>query len=141
MTFCFGVQLVMTRRYPTLDMACVNAAAAAVCAVVFWPLASAVLPGAYELTVLALFGLTTTALAYLLFLIGARYIPSGEAGLIGLLDVVLSPLWVWLAFSEEPGRAALLGGAIVLAAVIWYLTSELRAWNGRRNGGGRIENR
>ncbi|MFX6945426.1 hypothetical protein ABTH53_20430, partial [Acinetobacter baumannii] len=61
-------------------------------------------------------------LAYLLFLTGARYIRSGEAGLIGILDVILGPLWVWWAFGENPGIAAVVGGAIVLSALVWYLT-------------------
>jgi drug/metabolite transporter (DMT)-like permease len=52
---------------------------------------------------------------------GGRRIPAGEAGLIGLLDIVLGPLWVWLAFGENPGTAALLGGGLILAAVVWYM--------------------
>jgi drug/metabolite transporter (DMT)-like permease len=87
---------------------------------------SAVVPSPAELVILALFGITTTSLAYLLFLTGGRYIPSSEAGLIGLLDVVLAPLWVWLVYAEEPGVAALVGGGLVLAAVVWYLLAGLR---------------
>ena len=83
------------------------------------------MPDQIQLVVLAGFGVTTTALAYLLFLTGGRHVPSGEAGLLGLLDVVLGPLWVWLAFSERPSNAALLGGGIVIAAVVWYLSAEL----------------
>ena len=67
----------------------------------------------------------TLFFALLLFMIGARYIPSAEAGLIGLLDVVLGPIWVWWVFSEEPSQAALVGGGIVLAAVLWHMLGEL----------------
>jgi drug/metabolite transporter (DMT)-like permease len=73
-----------------------------------------------------LFGATASAFAYLLFLLGARHIPSGEAGLLGLLDTVLAPLWVWLAFAETPTNATLAGGGIVLASVVWYLAGSLR---------------
>ena len=75
--------------------------------------------------ILAVFGATTTGFAYLLFLTGGRLIPSSEAGLIGLLDVPLAPLWVWLAFGEEPGNSALIGGSIVLAALLWCLAGGL----------------
>jgi drug/metabolite transporter (DMT)-like permease len=125
MTVTFATQLVMARRYPTLEMAPVNGAGAALCAVVFLPFASAQIPDAHQLIVLLLFGIATTAGAYVLFLVGGRYIPSGEAGLIGMLDVVLAPLWVWLLFNEQPGSAALIGGIVVLAAVLWYLSAEL----------------
>ncbi len=126
MTLAFGVQLVMARRYPSLEMAPVNAAGAALCALVCWPFIAAGLPSPHQLIVLALFGITTTSLAYVLFLTGGRHIPSGEAGLIGLLDVVLAPFWVWLVFSERPGRAAIIGGPLVLVPVLWYLTAGQR---------------
>lgn len=123
MTLAFGVQLVMARRYPSLEMAPVNAFGAALCAILCWPFIAAGIPGVRELAILALFGITNGALGYILFLTGGRHIPSGEAGLIGLIDVVLGPLWVWLAFRERPGGAALVGGILVLAPVIWYLSS------------------
>ncbi|MDQ7246454.1 DMT family transporter [Dongia sedimenti] len=126
MTTTFATQLVMARRYPTLEMAPVNGGGAALCALLFFPFASAVVPDADQLVILALFGIATTAGAYVLFLVGGRYIPSGEAGLVGMLDVVLAPLWVWLLFDEQPGVAALVGGSIVMASVLWYLVAELR---------------
>jgi drug/metabolite transporter (DMT)-like permease len=127
MTLTFGVQLVMARRYPWLEMAVINAFAAALCGLACWPLAAAGIPDLHQLMILALFGITTTAFAYLLFLIGGRHIPSGEAGLVGLLDVVLAPFWVWLVFGEQPGQAAFVGGSLVLASVFWYLSGQLRA--------------
>ena len=126
MTVTFATQLVMARRYPTLEMAPVNGAGAALCAVLFFPFASTVIPDPQQLGILVAFGIATTAGAYVLFLVGGRYIPSGEAGLIGMLDVVLAPLWVWLLFAEQPGTAALIGGAVVLGSVLWYLGAELR---------------
>jgi drug/metabolite transporter (DMT)-like permease len=121
MTLTFAAVLVMARRYPSLGMAPINAFASVLCAVLCWPLMAGEAPTAYQLVLLALFGATNTALAFMLFLIGGRHIPSSEAGLIGMLDVVLGPFWVWLLFAERPGEAALIGGVLVLAAVLWYL--------------------
>jgi drug/metabolite transporter (DMT)-like permease len=126
MTASFAVLLVMARRYPNLAMAPINALGALLSALICWPLMPGVLPSPSDLLVLALFGITTTGLAYLLFLTGGRYIPSSEAGLIGLLDVILGPLWVWLAFSEDPGTAAIVGGAIVLSSLLWYMSGRSR---------------
>jgi drug/metabolite transporter (DMT)-like permease len=126
MTVTFATQLVMARRYPALEMAPVNGAGAALCAILFFPLASSTIPDPQQLAILAAFGIATTAGAYVLFLVGGRYIPSGEAGLVGMIDVILAPLWVWLLFAETPSGAALIGGCIVMAAVLWYLGRELR---------------
>jgi drug/metabolite transporter (DMT)-like permease len=37
---------------------------------------------------------------------------------ISLLEIVLGPLWVWLAYDERPGAATVAGGAVVVAAVV-----------------------
>nr|BAP28504.1 permease [uncultured bacterium] len=126
MTATLAIVLVMARRYPSIAMAPVNCLAAALVALACLPFMANDLPTGRELLILAAFGFTTTALAYLLFLSGGRHLPSSEASLISLLDVVLGPLWVWLAFGERPDRAAFIGGGCVLAAVIWYLLGELR---------------
>ena len=49
---------------------------------------------------------------------GARLIPAAEVALITLLEVVLGPVWVWIALSERPSTATLVGGVIVIAAVV-----------------------
>ena len=66
---------------------------------------------------LALFFVTT----------GAKYVPAAEVALINLLEVVLGPLWVWLAFSETAGPLTLVGGALVLGAVVGDTVSGERA--------------
>ena len=126
MTACFAALVVMSRRHPGMGMAEISAYASLACVAICWPLMSPEIPDAFQLCVLAGFGVTSTAIGYLLFLVGGRYIPSGEAGLIALLDVVLGPLWVWLAFGEDPGTATLFGGALILASVAWYLWSSYR---------------
>jgi drug/metabolite transporter (DMT)-like permease len=130
-TVTFSILLVMARRLSALKLAPVNAIGSGLCVLLCLPLMSHTIPGPPELMVLAVFGSTTSGLAYLLFMTGGRRIPAGEAGLIGLLDIVLGPLWVWLAFGENPGTAVLLGGGLIFAAVVWYMWSGLRAAQAR----------
>ena len=42
-----------------------------------------------------------------------------EASLLMLLEPILSPIWAYLVVGERPGRWALGGGAVVLAATTW----------------------
>jgi drug/metabolite transporter (DMT)-like permease len=57
---------------------------------------------------------------------GAKYVPSAEAALVSMLDIVMGPLWVLLAFREIPDFTTLIGGAFVVMAAVWRLAPELR---------------
>ncbi len=65
-----------------------------------------------------------TGLTLLTF--GSRYVPAAELGLLALTEVVLGPLWVWLAIDETPEALALFGGGMVLAAVVFQSLSGRR---------------
>jgi drug/metabolite transporter (DMT)-like permease len=71
-----------------------------------------------DLALLAFFGAGQFGVGFLLFMAGARLIPAAESSLIGMLEVVLGPLWVWLVLNERPGAASLTGGALILAALL-----------------------
>jgi len=68
--------------------------------------------------VLLYLGIVQLGLGYFLFVRGIRRVPAAEASLISMLEPVLNPLWVLIGFGERPGRWALAGGAIVIAAVV-----------------------
>ena len=62
-------------------------------------------------------GVFQLGLALLFLVFGARHVPAAEVALLNLTEVVLGPLWVWLAYDEATGIYTLIGGALVLAAV------------------------
>ena len=65
-----------------------------------------------------MFGFFQVALGLTLYMLGSRLLPSGQAALIATLETPLMPFWVWLAFQEVPSSRALVGGALVMGAVI-----------------------
>lgn len=67
-------------------------------------------------------GTLQIALAYVLLASGVRRLPALEASLLLLLEPVLNPFWTWVVHGEAPGRAALVGGGIILAATAVRLT-------------------
>ena len=73
---------------------------------------------AADLVILAMFGFFQVALGLTLYVLGSRLLPSGQASLIATLETPLMPFWVWLAFQETPAPRALVGGALVMGAVI-----------------------
>jgi DME family drug/metabolite transporter len=62
----------------------------------------------------------------ILFTAGSRTVPSAELALLALTEVVLGPLWVWLAYAEVPRAETFFGGALVLAAIIGRALSGMR---------------
>jgi drug/metabolite transporter (DMT)-like permease len=79
-----------------------------------------------DVLLLATLGLTQIGLGFVFLTVGSRLIPAGEVALITLLEVVLGPLWVWVFLSERPSTATLVGGVIVLGAVVLEAGSDRR---------------
>src|SRR5687767_15938006 len=71
-----------------------------------------------DLALLAFLGFFQLALPCVLLVVASRTLLAPEIALLGLLEVVLGPLWAWLGAGEDIGRATLVGGAIVLAALV-----------------------
>jgi drug/metabolite transporter (DMT)-like permease len=80
-----------------------------------------------DLVIFAMFGFFQVALGLSLFMLGSRLLPSGQATLIGTLETPLMPFWIWLAFQEVPASRALVGGALVMGAVVADIVSDSRA--------------
>lgn len=53
------------------------------------------------------------------FMIGARHVPAGVLPFLTFTEIVFAPIWVWLVFAEVPSVATLIGGNIVLGAIIY----------------------
>ena len=76
-------------------------------------------------------GVVQIGVAYTLFTLGmARGIRSLDAGIVGYIEPVLNPVWVFLVIGERPSNWALIGGAIIVGAVAVHTT--LKAKEGRR---------
>lgn len=71
----------------------------------------------------------TIAVATTLMTVGPRYISSAEVALLILLESVLAPLLVWAVVGEDPGPWAILGGTVVVGALVG---SNLIALRGAR---------
>jgi drug/metabolite transporter (DMT)-like permease len=67
---------------------------------------------------IAYLGIFQIGLAFIFFTKSIKHIPALEANLIGTLEPVLNPVWVFLFLGERMGRYALLGGLVVLVGVI-----------------------
>jgi drug/metabolite transporter (DMT)-like permease len=129
MGLTYAGTIVLARVRPQVPATAATCLAVIIVAVVSAPLAKfAVAPR--DMALLVLFGFGQMGLALVMFTAGVRLIPAADAGLISVLECVLAPLWVWFVFAEDPGRNTLIGGAIVVAAVLAAAGSDRRVQPG-----------
>lgn len=70
-----------------------------------------------DLALLAFLGVFQLGVPCMLLVLASRALLAPEIALLGLLEVVLGPLWAWLGAGEVPAGSTLVGGVIVLAAL------------------------
>lgn len=126
MTVASAAMIVALRRYRTVPLVPTACLANLLGALLALPFAAPLAATSGDLVNLALFGFLQMTLGLTLFTIGSRLIPVAAAALIAVLESPLTPFWVWLAFGEVPSPSALIGGAIVLAAVVGHVWMDKR---------------
>ena len=124
MTLSFSIVIVITRYRRDVSMMPASCASQAVVVVVAAPFASLGSATQADWGLFFLLGTFQIGAGIALLTIGARLLPPAEVALLSLLELVLGPLWVWIAYSEKPGPATLVGGAVVMAAVIVQATGS-----------------
>jgi len=117
----FAIATVITRRHAHVRMT------PAVClGTVFAACFSGMLAGHYAVSAadlgwLVAFGALNLGLGLVMFTTGVRLLPAALAALVGTLEPVLGPIWVWLVHNEIPSGRTLLGGAVVFTALVIHL--------------------
>lgn len=83
-------------------------------------------PG-HDMLIFAAFGILQVALGLTFFVLGSRHLPAAQSALLGTMDAPLMPFWIWLAFGDTPTAGQLIGGTVVLAAVVGDILGDLRS--------------
>jgi drug/metabolite transporter, DME family len=79
-------------------------------------------------------GVVQIGLAYTLFTAGmARGLRSLDAGIVGYIEPLLNPIWVFMVIGERPTQWAILGGAIIIAAIVCHMIVEARSASRRKS--------
>jgi drug/metabolite transporter (DMT)-like permease len=127
MTLAIAAMTVAIRRYPGTSMVAAAGLSNVLGSLVSVPFADGILHvTGWHLTIFAAFGTFQVGAGLSLFMLGSRLLPSGQSALIATLESPLMPFWVWLAFQEMPTGRALVGGAIVMVAVVADILGEMR---------------
>jgi len=62
-------------------------------------------------------GVFQVGVGFTLVVLGTRYVPAAQVGLLALVEPVLAPIWVWMGVGEVPSLATIVGGTIIFLAI------------------------
>jgi len=113
----YAVLVVLLRRFRDVDMLPALATASLLIIVAAGIMADDLAPPLHDVFLACLMGVGQTGAGFFLVMLGARRVPAAEVSLLLLIEIILSPIWVWIAVAEVPTRIALVGGLIVFGAV------------------------
>ncbi|MDO8653925.1 MAG: DMT family transporter [Undibacterium sp.] len=90
------------------------------------PMALPFRASAHDILILAVLGFFQLGFPCMLMVRAARSLSAPELSLLALLEVLLGPIWAWLGAGEVPANATLMGGAVVLMALVFNELASLR---------------
>jgi len=127
----FAGQTLMLRRYRAFDMmpsiclgGLLSFAIAGAASILSGPAHDAFTISARDFGLLALMGPLQLAIPLVFYGMGARHVPAFTLALISMLDAIINPFWPWLFLGEVPGRFEVIGGIVILAAVVVYIVGS-----------------
>jgi len=118
MPITFAVLIMIVRKFPTVDMVPAQFIAGLSSCIIGFLLSSKIMISPNDIFLGFLAGFFQVGFGFIFITIGARTTPSAMVGIIMLSESVLGPIWAFLFVSERPSTYGLIGGAIILSAVL-----------------------
>ena len=118
MPISFAILILVIRKYPNVDMVPSQFIAGIFAIVIGYLLSSSINVSAHDIFLGFLAGFFQVGFGFIFITIGARKTPSAMVGIIMLTEAVLGPLWAWLFVDETPPLMVLIGGTVVISAVL-----------------------
>ena len=125
MPITFAILIMIVRKYPSVDMIPAQFVAGISSCLIGFLLSTKIMISPHDIFLGFLAGFFQIGFGFIFITIGARTTPSATVGIIMLSESVLGPLWAFLFVSERPSMFALVGGVIILSAVLLQFYSLL----------------
>ena len=114
----FSILVLIIRKYPKVDMIPAIFYAGILSCLYGLILLEDVVISTKDIWLSFLLGVPQLAFGFIFITIGSRTTPAVMVGLLMLMESIFAPIWVWLFFNEIPPASVLIGGLIILSAVV-----------------------
>ena len=128
MPITFAVLIMIVRKYPSVDMVPAQFVAGISSCLIGFLLSSNIMISSHDIFLGFLAGFFQVGFGFIFITIGARTTPSAMVGIIMLSESILGPIWAFMFASEIPSMFGLIGGSIILFAVLlqfYHLKREI----------------
>jgi len=125
MPIVFAILIIIIRKYPTVDMVPAQFVAGVSSCLVGFLLSTKLMISPNDIFLGFLAGFFQVGFGFIFITIGARTTPSAIVGVIMLSESILGPIWAFLFVSERPSLFGIIGGAVILFAVLLQFYSLL----------------
>jgi len=119
MPISFAVLIVIVRKYPKVDMVPSQFIAGVFAALIGYLVAGKLSISSHDLFLGFLAGTFQIGFGFIMITIGSRTTPAAVVGILMLTEAVFGPLWAWLFINEIPPISVIIGGSIIISAILF----------------------
>ncbi len=118
MPISFAILILIVRKFPDVDMVPLQLVAGMIAMIVGYLMSPTIIVSLRDIFLGFLAGFFQLGFGFIFITIGARSTPSAFVGIIMLTEAVLGPFWAWMFANESLSLSVIMGGSIVISAVI-----------------------
>jgi len=133
MPISFAVLIVIISKYPKVDMVPSQFIAGVFAALIGYLVAGKISISSHDLFLGFLAGTFQIGFGFIMITIGSQTTPSAIVGILMLTESVFGPLWAWLFINEIPPISVIIGGSIIILAILFAFFFSPKKRNSRLN--------
>ena len=119
MPISFAILVIVIRKYPNVDMVPSQFTAGIAAALIGFFIADQLTMSFKDIILASLAGIFQIGFGFILITVGSRTTPAAVVGVLMLTESVFGPLWAWLFINEIPPLTVLIGGAVIISAILF----------------------
>ena len=119
MPISFAVLVIIVRSYPKVDMVPSQFTAGIAAALIGFFIADQLIMSFKDFILASIAGIFQIGFGFILITVGSRTTPAAVVGVLMLTESVFGPLWAWLFINEIPPLTVLIGGGVIISAILF----------------------